>query len=163
MKRFISGFIVLLSLSLSSLSLESFAQVDQIKEVQTFQKFGDYTVHYTVFGSKDIPAEVAKLYNITRADDISLVNISLTKTTSGKTSLGLPITLAGKTLNLMQQSQTLQFREINEGETAETKATYYIAPVRHNNEDDLRFEISIIPAGESKPLTISFSRRLYKN
>lgn len=145
------------------LSFYAHAQVDQLKEVQTFQTFGDYTLHYTVFGSKDIPADVAKLYNINRAADISMVNISVTKTTDGKTSLGLPISLSGKTINLMQQTQTLQFREINEGENTENKATYYLASIRHANEEDLRFEIKATPQGETKPLRVSFTRRLYKN
>lgn len=145
------------------LSLAAYAQIDQVKEVQTFQKFGDYTVHYTVFGSKDIPADVAKLYNINRAADISLVNISLTKTTQGQTSLGLPAVLKGKTVNLMQQSQALSFREISEGNSADTKATYFIAPIRHANEEDVRIEIEVTPTGETKPLVLSFSRKLYRN
>jgi uncharacterized membrane protein len=138
------------------LSLTAYAQTNQTKEIQTFQKFGEYTVHYNVFNSKSIPAEVAKLYNLTRSKDIALVNISLTKTENGVTSLGLPAKVSVNAVNLMQQTKALEFKEIKEPE-----ATYYLAPFRYTNEEDIRFEVSVLPEGESKPLTVSFTRRLF--
>lgn len=138
------------------LSLPSFAQINQTKEIQTSQKFGEYTVHYNVFNSKNIPAEVAKVYNLTRSKDIALVNISLTKTENGTTSLGLPAKVSVKAVNLMQQVKALEFMEIKEPE-----ATYYIAKFRHTNEEDIRFEVSVVPEGESKPLTVTFTRKLF--
>lgn len=134
----------------------SFAQINQTKEIQTSQKFGVYTVHYNVFSSKSIPAEVAKVYNLTRSKDLALVNISLTKTENGVTSLGLPAKVSVKAVNLMQQVKELEFKEIKEPE-----ATYYIAPFRYTNEEDIRFEVSVVPEGESKALTVSFTRRLF--
>ncbi|HWV15324.1 MAG TPA: DUF4426 domain-containing protein [Cellvibrio sp.] len=132
------------------------AQIDQPKEVKTWQQFGSYTVHYTVFNSKQIPPQVADVYKITRSKDIIYINISLTKTENGATSLGLPAEVKAKATNLMQQSKNIQFREIKEPE-----ATYYLASFRHTNEEDIRFDVSVLPNGESKPLTLSFSRRLY--
>jgi len=141
---------------LSLFSIASFAQIDQPKEIQTFQSFGAYTVHYTVFNSKQIPPEVADIYKLTRSKDMVYVNISLTKTENGVTSLGLPAEVKVKATNLMQQSKTLEFKEIKEPE-----ATYYLAPFRHTNEEDIRFDVSVLPGGEAKPLTVSFTRRLY--
>ncbi|MET0357712.1 MAG: DUF4426 domain-containing protein, partial [Cellvibrio sp.] len=86
-------FIALVVLASSCLA---FAQINQTKEIQTSQKFGAYTVHYNVFNSKDIPPEVASIYKLTRSKDIALVNISLTKTENGSTSLGLPAIVAAK-------------------------------------------------------------------
>lgn len=137
-------------------SLVAHAQIDQTKEIQTSQKFGAYTVHYNVFNSKNIPAEVASLYKLTRSKDIALVNISLTKIENGTTSLGLPAKVSVKAVNLMQQVKALEFMEIKEPE-----ATYYIAKFRHTNEEDIRFEVSVVPEGESKPLTVSFTRKLF--
>ncbi len=150
MKNILQTFILL------TLSLNSFAQINQPKEIKTFQKFGAYTVHYNVFNSKLIPPEVAKIYNLTRAKDLALMNISLTKTENGTTSLGLPAGVKAKAINLMQQTKQLEFIEIKEPE-----ATYYLTPIRYINEEDLRFEVSILPAGETSPLTITFNRRLY--
>lgn len=146
----------LISVLILLISSVSFAQINQTKEIQTSQKFGNYTVHYNVFNSKNIPAEVASVYKLTRAKDIALVNISLTKTENGTTSLGLPAKVSVKAVNLMQQVKDLDFMEIKEPD-----ATYYIAKFRHTNEEDIRFEVSVVPEGESKPLVVSFTRKLF--
>jgi hypothetical protein len=147
-------FLLFIMLALNS--LYAHAQIDQPKEIQTSKKFGAYTVHYNVFNSKSIPTEVASLYKLTRSKDIALVNISLTKTENGVASLGLPAKVSVKAVNLMQQVKTLEFMEIKEPD-----ATYYIAKFRHTNEEDIRFEVSVVPEGETKPLTVSFTRRLF--
>lgn len=148
---------ILFSLLLVVFALNTQAQVDQPKEITTNQEFGDYTVHYTVFHSTDIPAKVAEVYKLVRGKDRALVNISLTKTENGNVSLGLPVQINGKTRNLMQQTQQLKFIEINEGE-----ATYYIAPFVFNNEEVLHFDIEVRTASDSKPMKVTFNRTLYK-
>lgn len=148
-------------LLLSVFSLAAVAQIDQPKEIQTSQKFGAYTVHYNVFNSKNIPAEVTKIYQLERSKDIALINISLTKTENGATSLGLPAKVSAKAINLLQQSKILEFKEIKEADNNGTGATYYLAPFRHTNEEDIRFEVSVLPEGESKPLVVVFTRRLF--
>ena len=150
MKKTLISILMLIS------SCSAFAQINQTKEIQTSQKFGAYTVHYNVFNSKDIPPEVANIYKLTRSRDIALVNISLTKTENDATTLGLPATVSVKAVNLMQQSRALEFREIKEPD-----ATYYIASLRHTNEEDIRFDVSVLPEGESKPLTVNFTRKLF--
>jgi hypothetical protein len=141
---------------LGFLSMPAFAQIDQPKEIQTSQKFGNYTVHYNVFNSTSIPPQVAETYKLVRGKDRALVNISLTKTDKGSTSLGLPAVVVGVTRNLMQQQQNLKFIEIKEGE-----ATYYLAPFVFNNEELLHFEVQVIGEAENRPLKVSFSRTLY--
>ncbi|MET0356510.1 MAG: DUF4426 domain-containing protein [Cellvibrio sp.] len=46
-------------------------------------------------------------------------------------------------------------------EIKEPEATYYIASFRHTNEEDIRFEVSVLPEDETKPLTVSFTRKLF--
>ena len=150
MKNFLS-FVFSLALALPAI-----AQIDQPKEIQTSKKFGEYTVHYNVFNSKMIPPKIAQNYNLTRSKDIALINISLTKTENGAASLGIPAIINVKAVNLMQQTKVVDIKEIKE-----TDATYYLAPFRHTNEEDIRFEISVIPDGESKPLVAVFTRRLF--
>jgi hypothetical protein len=132
------------------------AQVDQPKEISTTEKFGDYTVHYNVFSSTDIPAKVAEAYKLVRGKDRALVNISLTKTENGSTSLGLPAVVSGASKNLMQQKQALKFIEINEGD-----ATYYLAPFVFNNEEVLHFDIQVSADANAKPMSFTFNRTLY--
>lgn len=132
------------------------AQIDQPKEISTTAKFGDYTLHYNVFHSTDIPAKVAEAYKLVRGRDRALVNISLTKTESGSTSLGLPAVVSGATKNLMQQKQALKFIAVNEG-----NATYYLAPFVFNNEELLHFDIQVSVNENTKPMTFTFNRTLY--
>lgn len=137
------------------LSLPAIAQIDQPKEIQTSKQFGSYTLHYNVFNSSNIPPQVAAAYNLVRGEDRALVNISVTKTEDGKTSLGLPVVVKGVTRNLMQQQQNLKFIEIQEGD-----ATYYLAPFVFNNEELLHFDIHVV-IGTERPLKVSFNRTLY--
>ena len=131
------------------------AQIDQPKEIQTSKQFGSYTLHYNVFNSSNIPPQVAEAYKLVRGKDRALVNISVTKTEDGKTSLGLPVVVNGVTRNLMQQQQNLKFIEIQEGD-----ATYYLAPFVFNNEELLHFDIHVV-IGTERPLKVSFNRTLY--
>lgn len=150
MKRFLH------SIFLICLSFVAQAQVDQPKEISTTQIFGDYTVHYNVFNSTDIPAKVAEAYKLVRGKDRALVNISLTKTDNGSTSLGLPALVNGVSKNLMQQKQALKFIEIKEGD-----ATYYLAPFVFNNEEVLHFDIQVSVDANAKPMSFTFNRTLY--
>lgn len=143
-------------LGLLVLAISAQAQIDQPKEISTVEKFGDYTVHYNVFNSTDIPAKVAEAYKLVRGRDRALVNISLTKTENGSTSLGLPAIVSGASKNLMQQKQALKFIEIQEGD-----ATYYLAPFAFNNEEILHFDIQVNADENSKPMIFTFNRTLY--
>jgi hypothetical protein len=147
---------LLQSIFLSLVAITVQAQVDQPKEIGTMQKFGDYTVHYNIFNSTTIPAKVAEAYKLVRGKDRALVNISLTKTENGSTSLGLPAIVSGASKNLMQQQQPLKFIEIKEGD-----ATYYLAPFVFNNEEVLHFDIQVSADANAKPMTFTFNRTLY--
>lgn len=120
------------------------------------ETFGEYQVHYSVFSSTFVQPDIASLYNINRARDRSLVNISVMRTADGNTSLGLPAEVSGTATNLVQQQQTLDFQEISEGD-----ATYYIASVRHIDEEMHNFRIKIQPENAERPLDLKFSRKLY--
>ena len=143
-------------LGLLVLAISAQAQVDQPKEISTVEKFGDYTVHYNVFNSTTIPAKVAEAYKLVRGKDHALVNISLTKTENGSTSLCLPAVVKGASKNLMQQQQALQFIEIKEGD-----ATYYLAPFVFTNEEILHFDIQVSADANAKPMSFTFNRTLY--
>lgn len=120
------------------------------------QKFGEYTVHFSVFNSTFITPEIAKIYGITRAGDRALVNISVTSTANGKTSLGLPALVSGTATNLIQQQRPLEFRTINEGD-----AVYYLADLRHTNEEIMNFVIDIKMDSKATPFTVRFTRNLH--
>lgn len=143
-------------LVLAILALSAQAQIDQPKEIATQQQFGNYTVHFNVFNSTDIPAAVTEPYKLVRGKDRALINISVTKTENGVTSLALPAQVTGVRRNLMQQKQTLKFFQVSEGE-----ATYYLAPFVFNNEELLHFDVQLQLDGVARPFNVSFSRTLY--
>lgn len=155
MKKLYMG-ILLICLSILSFVVQ--AQTDQTKEITTYKKFGDYTVHFNLFNSSDIPASVAEQFKLVRGKDRAIVNISLVKTENGNTSLGLPAIVSGSARNLMQQKQDLKFIEVKEG-----GVTYYLAPFVFNNEDLLHFDINVKPSADSSAFAVQFTRTLYKD
>ena len=137
-------------------ALASQAQTDQPKPVETSQKFGNYTVHFSTFNSTFISPEIAQIYGLTRASNQTLINISLTQTVDGKTTLGLPARVSGTATNLIQQQRTLEFKTIAEGD-----ATYYLAPLRHTNEEVINFAVQVQAETESAPFAVRFTRNLH--
>lgn len=117
------------------------------------ETFGDYRVHYSVFNSTFLRPELARLHNLTRAEDRSLINISVVPLDGGA---GVPAEVSGSATNLMQQRQPLSFREIDEPD-----ATYYIAPVRHLNEEQYHFRIQIRPRDSDQNTELTFDLTLY--
>jgi len=127
-----------------------------LADTSSHQKFGDYTVHFSVFNSTFITPEVAQIYKLTRAGNRALINISVTKNTDGKTSLGLPAKVTGTATNLIQQQRVLDFKTIDEG-----NAVYYLADLRHTNEEVMNFAVDVQVESEAKPFTVRFTRKLH--
>lgn len=129
-------------------SLPALAQGDS-------QTFGDYTVHYSVFNSTFIKPDIAQTYDLVRARDRALINVSVTKTENGTTTLGLPADVRGHAANLLQQQQRLDFMEITDGQ-----ATYYIANLRHTHEETYNIALQVQVPGQA-PFNVRFPRTFY--
>ncbi len=123
-------------------------------EGEPFTKFGDFTVFHTVFNSDFVPPEVAKAYNLVRAKDRALVNVSIVKNNAGDAMRGLPAEVSGSVVNLMQQKKTLEFMEINESD-----AVYYLAPLLIHHEEVLHFSLTLEHDG--KQYDVKFTKKLY--
>ena len=138
-------------LSLCALSFNSFAQ--EARELgKPYEEFGEYKVFFSVFNSSFIPAEIAKNYNLIRGSNRALVNIAVLKNGS---IYGGKAKLSGQFKNLMQQSRDLDFVEINE-----QNASYYLAPLRFDNEEVLHFHITVQPEGTETAHSFSFHRKM---
>jgi hypothetical protein len=124
------------------------------QSTKPYEEFGDYKVYFSVFNSTFIKPEVARVYNLTRAKDRVLINISVVK----NNTFGLPAKISGQASNLMQQKKTLEFTEI-----AEQGATYYLASLFHLHEEVINFTIEVTPEGESKSHTVKFTRKLHQS
>ncbi len=103
--------------------------------------FGDYEVHYIVLPTTFLKAKVADRYNLPRGRDRALVNVSILDA-AGSAVAGQ---ITGSSENLLGQRQQLTFTEVTEGE-----AIYYLALLRHADEEFHRVAIDVVlPNGET--------------
>jgi len=95
--------------------------------------------------------EIAEKYGLLRARNRALVNISI------RNALGQPTSavVTGISTNLLGQDQTLVFSEVTEGE-----AIYYLALLRHANEEYHRVAIDIVLANGDLA-ELRFSQQMY--
>ncbi|MGF1727837.1 DUF4426 domain-containing protein [Photobacterium nomapromontoriensis] len=104
---------------------------------EQFKHIGDLEVHYSSFPSTFLTPDIANNYNIQRSRYSAVINITvLDSSQPGKPSVSAVLT--GKAKNLIGHTKTLSFREIHEG-----KAIYYIAEIKHANEEQFNFLIDV--------------------
>ena len=115
------------------------------------QRFGAWDVHYVVIPSTFLQPQIAAQYGITRAKDRALVNVSVI----GQAGDATRCEIAGWASNLLGQRLELKFREVTEGD-----AIYYLAELKHDNEEVLRFRVTARVAGEREML-LEFQQKLY--
>ena len=118
---------------------------------EQMRRFGDYEVHYIVIPSLFLQAEIAERHGLRRGAGLSIVNISVLDA-SGKGAAGA---VSGAAKNLLGQLAALDFQEVREGD-----AVYYLAEVRHTDQEVLRFNLSIQPEG-AEAFELAFQQRLY--
>ncbi len=135
--------------------LLGFSSLGQTQE-DIFVEEQGYRVFYSVFNSAFLTPEVAAANGLVRANDRAYLNIVVTQVTPEGQSLGLPASLKGSAANLMQQAQPLEFKEIRE-----PTAVYYLAPIRHTNEEVYNFSVVVTPEGSEAAIEIKFSKKLY--
>lgn len=117
--------------------------------------FGEIQVHYSVFPSTFLPAEVAKANNLRRSQNIGIVNIAIMEETEENGLKPVSGQVEGKVLNDVQQVTYLAFRRIQEGE-----AVYFIAEYQYSSGELMTFEITARPSGTNQELPVRFSQTL---
>lgn len=122
-------------------------------EQDSTKVFGPYTVHYSTFNSLFVPADIAKIHQLVRAKDQTLINIAVQKTADGSP---VAARVTGTAKNLLQQQKTIDFKTIQEQDTV-----YYIGALRHTNEEMFHLDFVVLPEEETQPLTFRLSRKLY--
>lgn len=129
-------------------TLPSFAN-----DVSSSKNFGVYTVHYSTFNSLFVPADIAQIHQLVRAKNQTLINIAVQKTAD---SAAVPATITGTAKNLLQQVKTIDFKTIEE-----PGAIYYLGALKHSNEEIFHLDFTIVPDGETTPLQLRLTRKLY--
>lgn len=122
---------------------------------QQMQKFGDYELHYIVIPTTMLPPDIAARYDIRRGKDRALCNISVIN----QDGEGVRVNLEGSSQNLLGQLQGLSFREVVDGD-----AIYYLATIRHANEEVHRVNIDAQVIGAKGPRSstnLRLTQKLY--
>ena len=149
MHTLINNLFKLLFISALSLaSLNSYAE--------NSKEFGDYVIHYNAFRSDMISPEVAKQYGLTRANNRVLINIAVLKKVLNTTGKPTSSKVTGHASNLTGQLKNLEFKEITEG-----NAIYYLADTKISDGEFLKFDIKIIPEGETRAARLRFDKRFF--
>lgn len=118
---------------------------------ERMQPMGSYEAHYSLVPTLLLKADVVARYGISRGRDRALLNVSVLDAD------GQPVraTVTGIVRDLLGQQRDLGFREVVEGE-----AVYYLAGVRHDDREVLRFAIRVTtPDGRVHPL--EFQQKMY--
>ena len=122
------------------------------------QNFGAYTVHYQAVNSTLLTPEIADQYGIVRSANGAFLNVAVLRNESDGSTTPVTATLNGTRHNLLQQSETLEFREIREGD-----AIYYIGQFKFSNAEIVRFTLEVSPEGNEPGHTIEWTTQLYQN
>lgn len=118
--------------------------------------FGEYTVHYSAFTTDVLQPEVAKAYKIQRSTKRALLNVSILKKLMGTTGQPVRAQVKVSATNIHGQAQNIEMRELND-----QGAIYYIGEFPVSNEETLKFNLDILPEGESSPLTAQFDQEFF--
>jgi hypothetical protein len=138
----------LIILAISLASLNSYAE--------NSMEFGDYVAHYNAFRSDTISPDIAKQYGLARASNRALINIAVQKKVMDTTGKPIKAEVTGYASNLTGQLKQLEFKEITEG-----TAIYYLAETKISDGEFLKFEIKIIPEGETRAARLRFNKRFF--
>jgi len=124
------------------------APLTQAEQKQTFTHFD---AHYVVFPTTFLEPDIANRYNIVRAGDRALLNVSILSH-EGSAIRGK---ITGSTKNLLGQIYAMKFHEV-----VEEEAVYYLAEFKHTDHDLLTFTIEIAVEGSTKE-TVSFQQKMF--
>lgn len=116
-----------------------------------------FEVQVQPFPSTFLTQDVAQTYGFERSRRQTLLNVVvLTIQADGQARGAVPAEVTGFARNLLGQTQTLTFREIDEGEGA----IYYLAPVRVASEEEIQIQLEVIPDG-ARAIDVDFKHRVY--
>ena len=130
----------------------------ELGQHENYRDFGDYIVHFNALSTADLPAEVARGYNITRSKNRAMLNVSIIKKEEGTT--GRPVTgsVSARATNLTGQLKTVEMREIVEEGGA---AVYYIGETPVANAETLIYTIDVTPINESSRFSATYKKQFY--
>ena len=120
------------------------------------QDFGEFVVHFNAISTRFLAPEVANKYGIRRSPREGLLNIAVLRKVMGSGVEPVVSRVEGSATNLTGQQLTLSMREVREG-----TAIYYIDTFRVNNEETLRFDLTVTPKDSDETYNVRFRQQFF--
>jgi len=126
------------------------------RATESFQDFGQYSVHYNALRTDALTPEVARSYGIQRSGNRVMLTVTMLR--KDGQSPGKPVdgTVEVSAYNLNGQMKGIEMRRVSEGD-----AIYYIGEVSISGNEHLVFDISATPTGETTPLKVKLQREFF--
>ena len=116
-----------------------------------------FEVQVQPFPSTFLTQDVASTYGFERSRRQALINVVVLQIQpDGQARGAVAASITGFSKNLLGQTQTLTFREIDEGD----HAIYYLAPLRVSSEEEIQIALEIIPVN-ARAIDVNFKHRVY--
>ena len=116
-----------------------------------------FEVQIQPFPSTFLTQDVASTYGFERSRRQALINVVVLKIQpDGQARGAVTASINGFSKNLLGQTQTLTFREINEGDNA----IYYLASLRVSSEEEIQIALEVIPIN-ARAIDVNFKHRVY--
>ncbi len=135
---------------LLALSLSFFMALTAHADVVRKQSYGPLDVHYNIFNSTFLQPETANAVGLNRSKNQAVINVSMVKDAKGQKGA-----VTGNFKNLLGQTETLTFKEIDEGD-----AVYYLAQFAITGQEILRFELQVTDA-DVKTHLLKFNQEVF--
>ena len=116
-----------------------------------------FEVQIQPFPSTFLTQDIASTYGFERSRRQVLINLVVLKIQpDGQARGAVAAAVTGFSKNLLGQTQTLTFREIDEGDDA----IYYLAPVRVSSEEEIQIVLEVTPVN-TRAIDVNFKHRVY--
>lgn len=126
--------------------------VSGVAKSEQKRTLGNWEVHYIAFNTTFLTPEIARINNIQRSPNNTLINISVL---DRRTKKAQEVEISGTARNLLGSTSKLTFKQVKEGD-----AIYYLAPFSIDDEEHYRFQI-IMKQGRNSQ-TLQFEQKLYR-
>ena len=115
--------------------------------------FGNYVVYYNTFPSTFLDNGIAKSAGIKRSRGRGVITVVVRQHQKEGADKPVKATVSGSAANLIGQVNKLKMKEIRSGD-----AIYYVAEYPIFNNEQITFNLSVMPEGETLSQDFNFTR-----
>lgn len=124
---------------------------------ESFEKFGNYELHFNGIRTDQLTPEIASRYGIERSTRRVLLNVALLhREVEGSAAQPVEAAVSVNTRTLTGQLKDVGIRRVMEGTSIS-----YIGEVSIASREVLVFDIKATPVGESQPFVATFQREFF--